>query len=156
MEGTGVCDPHLEPRKHRLGIQILKHSGYESLGPGKDIFVFDPRRKRQTEFWVQGQSKREQVPSQERLRLRCGGISLTSAMPPGGLNKHNGRKKAFFFSACLHLLASTSFRTHFSGFQFIQKTRWHRALWVWEATRFFLFTAAHCWISWTANWKSFP
>jgi hypothetical protein len=50
MEGTGVCDSHLEPRKHRLVIQILKHSGYESLGPGKDIFVFDPRRKRQTEF----------------------------------------------------------------------------------------------------------
>ena len=44
--GGHTCDPDLEAGRHKFLIQILKHSGHESLGPSKDIHFFDPRRER--------------------------------------------------------------------------------------------------------------
>jgi hypothetical protein len=79
----------------------------------------------------------------------------------GGLHKGNGRKKAFFFSACLHLLASTSVRTYlFRIPAYTEDHLKHLTLWDWATTRFldFPFTAAHCWVGVQAvsHYNKFP
>ena len=50
-------------RAHLSVIQILRHSGRESLGPGKRIHDSNPRRQRKPDLWVQGQPGIEQVPN---------------------------------------------------------------------------------------------
>jgi hypothetical protein len=49
--GGHTCDPDLDAGKHisdlDLGMEILRHSGLKSLGPGTVVHPFNPRRLRQ-------------------------------------------------------------------------------------------------------------
>ena len=50
----------------------------KSLGLGKMLHAFNPRRKRQTDIWVQGQLDTEQVTDKEKLKP-CWGKLLTGS-----------------------------------------------------------------------------
>jgi hypothetical protein len=80
----------------------------KSLGPGKVVQAFNPRRWRQADLWVQSQAGTEQLPSKEQFKSRHSGTQSGPYLLLG-----NRKKKASFFFACLHLLASTSVGTYF-------------------------------------------
>jgi hypothetical protein len=50
-------------RWHMLLIQILSIVDMKILAQGKGVHIFDPRRLRQADLWVQGQPGTEQIPN---------------------------------------------------------------------------------------------
>lgn len=47
-----------------IGIENLRHVVMKSLGLGKGVYAFNPRRLKQAELWVQGQPETKQFQIQ--------------------------------------------------------------------------------------------
>jgi hypothetical protein len=65
--GGLTCDPDLKAGRHKFLTCILAWRSWgivamKSLGPGKVVHSFNPRRLRQGDLWVQGQPGTKQVP----------------------------------------------------------------------------------------------
>jgi len=120
------------------GIVVMK-----SLGPGKLVHVFNPRKLRQRDLWVQGEAGTKQVQAQWYTLL------IWATPSTGDLRKDSGRRKICSSSP----LAFTC--QHICWTLLLQKTSWNSS-WDWETTRFldFPFTADYCCGSWTTDCMS--
>jgi hypothetical protein len=144
--GGLTCDPELEAGRHRFLTWILAWRSWgtvamKSLGPGKVVHTFNPRRLRQGELWVQGQPEIKQVPDSGMVVHTW----IWATPSAGGLHKDiETMKNCFSSTACTywpaHLLEPTSTEDQVKQL----------ASWDWATTRFLDVpsTAAHCWVSW--------
>jgi hypothetical protein len=138
-----TCDPDIDQKTQvsdlELGKKILRHSGHESLGPGKVVCAFNPRRLRQGDLWFQSQPGTKQVPD-PGVVVHTFNLATPSAW---GLHKDIGIWKIHscpiaFTYFLVHLMEATSTED-----QLKQLASLDRA-----PTRFldFSLTDAHCWV----------
>jgi hypothetical protein len=150
--GGLTCKPGLEAGRHKFLTWILAWRSWgtvamKSLGPGKVVHTFNPRRLRQGDLWVQGQPGSKQVPDPGVVVH-----TLIWATPSAGdLYKAIRRRKSHSsLPACTylpaHLLepASTEDRVK-------QLASWD---WATASSLDFPVTDDHCWGSWTTDCKS--
>jgi hypothetical protein len=112
--GGLTCGPDLETGRHKFLTWILAWRSWgivamRSLGPGKVVYTFNPRRLRQGDLWVQGQPGTKQDPADPGLVVHTFNLGHTFWKPTQG----HWKKEDSLFFACFCLLASTSVGTYF-------------------------------------------
>jgi hypothetical protein len=116
--GGHTCDPDLEAERHKFLTWILAWRSWgivamKSLGPGKVVQAFNPRRLRQGDVWGQGQPGTKQIPD-PGLRANTFNLGHTFCWRP---TRDIGRRKiCSSLSACIylpaHLLTPSSISSH--------------------------------------------
>jgi hypothetical protein len=72
-------ESYIQEDKQIMGVVTLGQDLTQvNLGPNMMIHIFNPRRQRQADLWVQSQLSIEQVPSREKLKFRGGSAHLWS------------------------------------------------------------------------------
>ena len=99
-----------------LDMAILRHSGHETLGPGKVVYTFNPRRLSQENLWVQGQPGTKQIPDAVMVDL---GHTFCWRHTQG----HWKKEDWLFSSPAWVYLPAYLLKPTSSEFQLIQKTR---------------------------------
>jgi hypothetical protein len=129
--GGHTCDPDLKAGRHRLLTLTQRCWGIvalESLGSGREVQDFNPRKLRQADLWVQSQTGTKQVPDPSMVVFTFN-LGHTSAR---GLQKDTWRRFTYLPA---HLLEPTS-----SGFQLITEDQVkQQASWNWVPTRWIFF-----------------
>ena len=161
MEGVPTTQiMRLDDMWHEAGgpdlDQMHSEQLMKSLGPGKEVHAFNPRRQtsRSHEFKASLRQTKFQVKISLGRVVVVHSFNLGHSFS-GGLHKDTGKGSSLFFT-CLYLLASTSIGTCFFSIPaFTEDQLKPPASWNWATPRFlgFPFTAAHCWPSWTADCK---